>query len=94
MIAELSRVLVEVGVVDGKADEPSVEALDDRAGIRRAVAAVTLRKGGHSDHFPAVRKLLLDKDIEVRRRVALELAEAGDKEGCRGLERPAGRIAR
>ena len=82
MIAELSRVLVEVGVVDGKADAALFKALDDRVGIRRAVAAVTLRRGGASDVFPAVRKLLTDKDIEVRRRVALELAEAGDKEGA------------
>ena len=82
MIAQLSRVLVEVGVVDGKADAALLKALDDRAGIRRAVAAVTLRRGDVPDLFPAVRKLLPDKDIEVRRRVALELAEAGDKEGA------------
>jgi hypothetical protein len=82
MIAQLSRALVEVGVVDGKADPALKKALDDRAGIRRAVAAVTLRKGSILDLFPAVRSLLLDKDIEVRRRVALELAEAGDKEGA------------
>ena len=69
-------------MVDGKADAALVKALDDRAGIRRAVAAVTLRRGGIADHFPAVRKLLLDKDIEVRRRVALDLAEAGDNEGA------------
>jgi HEAT repeat protein len=81
-IAQLSRVLLEVGMVDGKADPALVKALDDRAGIRRAVAAVTLRRGVVVDHFPAARKLLLDKDIEVRRRVALELAEAGDKEGA------------
>ncbi len=81
MIAELSRVLVEVGVVDGKADAALKKALDDRAGIRRAVAAVALRRGGIVDVFPALRGLLLDKDIEVRRRVALELAQAGDKEG-------------
>jgi HEAT repeat protein len=81
-IAQLSRVLVEVGVVDGKVDAALLKALDDRAGIRRAVAAVALQRGGISDHFPAVRKLLLDKDIDVRRRVALELAEAGDTEGA------------
>jgi HEAT repeat protein len=80
-IAQLNRVLLEVGVVDGKADPALVKALDDPVGIRRAVAAVTLRRGGLVDHFAAVRKLLRDEDIEVRRRVALGLAEAGDKEG-------------
>ena len=82
MITQLSRVLVDVGVVDGKADAALKKALDDRAGIRRAVAAVTLRRGGITELVPAVRKLLRDKDIEVRRRVALDLAEAGDKEGA------------
>ncbi len=81
-IAQLNRVLLEVGVVDSEADPALVKALDDRVGIRRAVAAVTLRRGGIVDHFAAVQKLLLDEDIEVRRRVALELAEADDKEGA------------
>jgi HEAT repeat protein len=81
-IAQLNRVLLEVGVVDGKADPALVKALDDRVGIRRAVAAVTLRRGGLVDHFAAVHKLLRDKDVEVRRRVALALAEAGDKEAA------------
>ena len=58
MIAELGRVLVAVGVVDGKADAALLKALDDRAGIRRAVAAVTLRRAEIPDVFPAVRKLL------------------------------------
>jgi len=84
-IAQLNRVLLEVGVLDGQADPALVKALDDRVGIRRAVAAVTLRKGGTVDHFAAVQKLLLDKDIEVRRRVALGLAEAGDQEGAVSL---------
>ena len=72
-------------MVDGKADPALVEALDDRVGIRRAVAAVTLRRAGIADHFAAVQKLLLDQDIEVRRRVALGLAEAGDVEGAVAL---------
>ena len=45
-------------MVDGKADAALFKALDDRAGIRRAVAAVTLRRGHIPDRLPAVRKLL------------------------------------
>jgi HEAT repeats len=81
-ITQLNRVLLEVGVVDGKADPALIKALNDRVGIRRAVAAVTLRRSGIVDHFAAVRELLRDEDIEVRRRVALTLAEAGDKQGA------------
>ena len=82
MIARIIPVLVEVGVVDGKADEALFKALGDRVGIRRAVAAVTLWRGHASDGLPAVRKLLTDKDLQVRRRVALELAVAGDQDGA------------
>jgi hypothetical protein len=82
MISQLGRVLLDVGVVDGKADAGLLKALDDRAGIRRAVAAVTLRRSGIPDLLPVVRRLLSDKDIEVRRRVALEMAEGGDEEGA------------
>ena len=69
-------------MVDGKADEALYKALGDRVGIRRAVAAVTLWQGHASDGLPAVRKLLTDKDLQVRRRVALELAVAGDQDGA------------
>jgi HEAT repeat protein len=81
-VGQLSRVLFQVGVVDGKADPALVKALADRVGIRRAAAAVTLLRAGLVGHVPAVRKLLRDKDSEVRRRVALALAESGDKEGA------------
>jgi HEAT repeat protein len=82
MIARIVPILVEVGVVDGKADEALFKALGDRVGIRRAVAAVTLWRGHASNGLPAVRKLLTDKDLQVRRRVALELAVAGDPDGA------------
>ncbi len=82
MIARIIPVLVEVGVVDGKADEALWKALGDRVGIRRAVAAVALWQGHASDGLPAVRKLLTDQDLQVRRRVALELALVGDQEGA------------
>jgi HEAT repeat protein len=84
-IVQFNRVLLEVGVVDGKADPALVKALDDGVGIRRAVAAITLGRSGIADHFAAVHQLLLDTDIEVRRRVALGLAEAGDVEGAVAL---------
>jgi HEAT repeat protein len=82
IIARIIPILVELGVVDGKADDALFKALGDRVGIRRAVAAVTLWRGHASDRLPAVRKLLTDKDLQARRRVALELAAAGDKEGA------------
>jgi HEAT repeat protein len=84
MVARIERILGSVGVVDGKAEEVLVKALEDRNGVRRAVAAVALWRG-HADVLPAVRKMLADKDVEVRRRVAGELASAGDKEAVATL---------
>jgi HEAT repeat protein len=85
MIGRVGRVLASVGVVDGKADEVLVKALDDRAGVRRAVAAVALWREHAADVLPSVRKLLADRDVEVRRRVSQELATAGDKEAVVAL---------
>ncbi len=79
MVGRIEHVLGSVGVVDGKAEEALVKALEDRYAVRRAVAAVALWRG-HADLLPAVRKMLADKDVEVRRRVAGELASARDKE--------------
>jgi HEAT repeat protein len=82
MVGRVARALASVGVVDGKADGALVKALDDRAGIRRSVAAVALWRGRAADVLPSVRKLLADRDVEVRRRVAQELASAEDKEAA------------
>ena len=93
-IAQLSRILLEVGVVDGKADAALLKALDDRAGIRRAVAAVTLRRGGIADHFPAVRKLLLRQGYRGSPPRGPGSGGGRGQGGRRNLERPAGRFAR
>jgi HEAT repeat protein len=85
MVGRIERVLGSVGVVDGKADEVLVKALDDRAGIRRAAAAVALWQGRATAVLPSVRKVLADRDIDVRQRVARELASAGDREAVAAL---------
>jgi hypothetical protein len=84
-VVRLARLLGEIGVMEGKPDAALVKALDDRASVRRGVAGVALWRGRALDDIPSVRKLLTDKDVEVRRRVAQELAEAGDKEGTVAL---------
>src|SRR6185437_15901534 len=56
-----------------------VRALEDKVGVRRAAAAVALCKGNAADELPAVRKLLRDADATVRLRIAVALAERGEK---------------
>ena len=94
MISEISRVLVEVGVADGKADAALLRALDDRAGIRRAVAAVTLRRGGITDLFPAVRRLLSDTGHRGPPARGPRTGGGRGQGGRRNLERHTGRFAR
>ncbi|HEY7158152.1 MAG TPA: HEAT repeat domain-containing protein [Gemmataceae bacterium] len=55
-------------------------SLASPASARRAAAAVALCRLDSSVHWPAVRKLLHDREANVRVRVAEELATAGDKE--------------
>jgi HEAT repeat protein len=80
MAGQVGAALTSTGVVDGRPDEVLVKALTDRLAVRRAAAAVALCRGRATDALPSVRKLLADKDAEVRRRVAWELAAGGDRE--------------
>ncbi len=80
MIVAIIPILVQLGVVDGKADEALFKALGDCVGIRRAVAAITLLQSRASSGLPAVQKVSTGQDLQVRRRFALELEGAGDQE--------------
>jgi HEAT repeats/PQQ-like domain len=77
---EVQRALIALAVRDGKPDRVLVDALGDKQASKRAGAAVALVRAGVADTGPAVRKLLQDSDALVRLRVALALAEAGEKE--------------
>jgi hypothetical protein len=82
---ELVAGLAAVAVTDGKADGAVVRALDDTTDLRRAAAAVALCRAGAREQFPAVRKLLRDRDATVRLRVAVALALAREKEAVPAL---------
>jgi hypothetical protein len=68
-----------LALVSADTDPQLVRALTDPAPIKRAVAAAALGRSGCRQQLPAVRRLLLDPDVQVRRRVALALLEARDK---------------
>lgn len=78
--ATITDLLASIGVRDGKADAALVAALKDKVGVRRAIAAAALCKGKAEEELPAVRKLLQDEEANVRLRVALALAQRGEKE--------------
>lgn len=77
--SQLIEVMAFAGCSHGKADAALLRALADKLSDRRAAAAMALCKGKADDEMPAVRKLLSDADATVRLRVAVALAQHGDK---------------
>jgi hypothetical protein len=83
---EVARCLALVAIgKDGKPEAAVLLALSDRNWLKRFAAADALARVGGKDQRPAVRKLLKDADAGVRRRVALALLEAKDKEAIPAL---------
>jgi hypothetical protein len=79
IIEEVCLSLAAAIVPDGDADPQLVRALADHSPIKRAVAGAALGRSGCRKQLPAVRRLLRDPDLQVRRRVALALVEAREK---------------
>ena len=65
---------------DGKADPAVLAALTDRFAIKRYSAAEALISAGGAAHRPAAKKLLQDAESGVRRRVAVALLMAREKD--------------
>jgi HEAT repeat protein len=76
---EVCLALASVAVRDGEAEPLLVRALTDKLAVKRGAAGVALCRAGCRDQRAAVRRLLRDADVHVRRRVALALLEARDK---------------
>jgi HEAT repeat protein len=77
---EIQDALAAVAFRDGKADPVVLQALDDKTPLRRAAAAVALCRGGGPSDAAEARRFLKDPEAEVRLRVALALADRGDKQ--------------
>ena len=76
---EVCLALSAVAVRDGDAHPALVRSLSAKSSRQRGVAAAALCRAGCRKQLPAVRRLLRDPDLPVRRRVALTLLEAGEK---------------
>ena len=77
--------LARTAYSDGKPDTALLEALEDAAPARRAVAACLLAKSRTTTHQAAVRKRLNDPNPTVRLRAAQGLLANGDTFGLRIL---------
>lgn len=81
MIAEVKSALTTLALdPNGKPDRALVAALTDAVPIRRSVAAEALAKGGGSTIRSDVKKLLTDKDLQVRQTAAAALTVAGERD--------------
>ncbi len=77
---DIQNALNAVAYHDGKPDAALARHLEDKSPFRRAAAAVALCQGPLGDNLPTVRKLLGDKDLNVRMQTALSLAGARERE--------------
>jgi HEAT repeat protein len=80
LLAEMESALAAVAHRDGKLDPAVLAALADRSAVARAMAGQVLARVGGAEQRPAIRKLLEDEDPLVRQRVALTLADLGDRD--------------
>jgi hypothetical protein len=76
----IHQVLPYLAMRDGKAEPAFLEALKDESADKRAAAAVALAEVPLAEVKTTVRKLLHDRDQNVRMRVGLALVAHGDKE--------------
>jgi hypothetical protein len=69
-----------LAVRDRRVDPVIVHALEEGPSLRRAAAAVAVLRSDNGDHLTAIKALLVDKDVEVRFRVAKALLARHDKD--------------
>jgi HEAT repeat protein len=77
---EIRDALASLAVEEGKPSKNLVAALSDQSPLRRTIAAEALCQAGLIEPRPTIRKLLKDKEPEVRFRVALALSALKEKE--------------
>lgn len=80
LVEEIRSALKMLALDANGTPEPVIlKALESPFPIERIVAAEVLSRVGKADARDAVRKLLTDKDLSVRQRVAVALASSGEK---------------
>ncbi len=77
---EIQTALIAVARLDGERNAFFIRSLTSTTPARRTAAAVALCRCGAVNLWPAIRKLLQDREASVRGEVARELASAGDRQ--------------
>ncbi|MFQ3592563.1 MAG: HEAT repeat domain-containing protein [Gemmataceae bacterium] len=76
---QLTELLATLACPGGKADPVLIKALSDKSPLRRIAAAQAIARAKATGAFDEVKKLLEDRDVLVRARVAATLTGAGEK---------------
>jgi len=98
LIEQLQRSLIAVAYVNGQPQKALVQALTDKAAVRRSVAVWALCAGGRDGAvaaerpLAAIRPLLKDTDAAVRLKTALALTGVRDPEGVPALIKLVGEL--
>jgi len=92
IIDELQVALNMTAFPKGKAHPAVLKALGDKIAARRGAAAAALCNGPLTEYLPQIRKLLRDKDDNVKLKVALALAGAREPEAVPALIRLVGEL--
>jgi HEAT repeat protein len=85
VLEQVRETVQQLAVRDGKLDPALTKALEDKASLRRAVAAEVLSNTGRPEPLPALRKLLKDRTPVVRLRVSLALGQRQEGEAVETL---------
>jgi HEAT repeat protein len=81
LAGEVQKSLTVLARRQGELDTVLLRCLGDANAVVRATAGQALIEGGGPESYPAVRKLLADRDPSVRLRIALSLARVKERDG-------------
>src|SRR5262249_51247498 len=85
MAEEMQAALNAVAFVKGEPHPTVLKGVADKNAIRRGAAGAALANGPLAKYMPVLRRLLKDKDNDVRLKVALALAGAREAESVPAL---------
>jgi len=80
VVDEICRTLGAVALIDGKAAPVLVKGLTDDNPTKRGAAGEALARADAKEEMPNVKKLLSDKNIDVRFRVTMAMLGSKDKD--------------
>ena len=80
VVDEICKTLGAVAVQNGKVEPVLLKSIEDGVAVKRGAAGEALVRAGVKDELPNVKKLLKDKDVNVRLRICMAMLTLQDKD--------------